>query len=79
MTSWSPATEASLRDLWKKDCTASQIARALGTTKDAVLGKAHRLGLSRMTPALARGAELRRARREADAAAFFEGLNRREM
>ena len=76
---WSPAAVVALRDLWGMSRSAAQIARALGTTKNAVLGKAHRLGLSRMTPALAHGAALRRARREADAEAFFEGLNREEM
>ena len=44
--SWNPEKEKKLRELWKKGHTASQIARLLGdTTRNAVIGKAHRLNL----------------------------------
>jgi len=44
--SWNPEKEEKLRELWKKGHTASQIARLLGdTTRNAVIGKAHRLNL----------------------------------
>ena len=44
--SWTSEKEAKLKDLWKKGHTASQIARMLGdTTRNAVIGKAHRLNL----------------------------------
>ena len=44
--SWTPEKEAKLKDLWKKGHTASQIANMLGdTTRNAVIGKAHRLNL----------------------------------
>ena len=44
--SWTPEREEKLRELWKKGHTASQIARLLGdTTRNAVIGKAHRLNL----------------------------------
>ena len=44
--SWTPEREKKLRELWKKGHTASQIARLLGdTTRNAVIGKAHRLNL----------------------------------
>jgi GcrA cell cycle regulator len=44
--SWTPEREEKLRDLWKKGHSASQIATMLGeTTRNAVIGKAHRLNL----------------------------------
>ena len=44
--SWTPEREAKLKDLWKKGHTASQIAEMIGgTTRNAVIGKAHRLNL----------------------------------
>ena len=44
--SWTPEKEKKLRELWKKGHSASQIARMLeDTTRNAVIGKAHRLNL----------------------------------
>ena len=44
--SWTPEREEKLRELWKKGHTASQIATLIGgTTRNAVIGKAHRLNL----------------------------------
>ena len=44
--SWTPEKEQKLKELWKKGHTASQIASMLGdTTRNAVIGKAHRLNL----------------------------------
>ena len=44
--SWTPERENKLRELWKKGHTASQIAVMIGgTTRNAVIGKAHRLNL----------------------------------
>ena len=44
--SWTPDRENKLKELWKKGYTASQIAALLGdTTRNAVIGKAHRLNL----------------------------------
>ena len=44
--SWTPEREEKLKDLWKKGHTASQIATLIGrTTRNAVIGKAHRLNL----------------------------------
>ena len=44
--SWTQDREEKLKALWKKGHTASQIAAILGdTTRNAVIGKAHRLNL----------------------------------
>ena len=44
--SWTPEKETKLRELWKKGHTVSEIANILGgTTRNAVIGKAHRLNL----------------------------------
>ena len=47
---WTPEREHKLKELWKKGHTASQIASMLGdTTRNAVIGKAHRLNLEART------------------------------
>jgi len=44
---WTPERENQLRELWTAGLSASRIAAELGgTTRNAVIGKAHRLGLS---------------------------------
>ena len=44
--SWTPDRENKLKELWKKGYTASQIAAQIsGTTRNSVIGKAHRLTL----------------------------------
>ena len=49
--SWTDEKVEKLRELWKKGHTASQIAEALGdTTRNAVIGKAHRLNLEARAP-----------------------------
>jgi len=48
---WSDATIELLRELWEKGRTASEIGDVLGVSRNAVIGKAHRLGLkSRPSP-----------------------------
>ena len=48
--SWTKEREEKLKELWKKGHTASQIAGMLGnTTRNAVIGKAHRLNLESRT------------------------------
>ena len=49
--SWDENKEKKLRELWSKGHTASQIAKILGdTTRNAVIGKAHRLNLEARAP-----------------------------
>lgn len=48
-TTWTEARIAKLRELWPIQ-SASQIGTALRVTKNAVIGKAHRLGLQRKEP-----------------------------
>ena len=49
--SWTLERERKLKDLWKKGHTASEIANLLGqTTRNAVIGKAHRLDLEARNP-----------------------------
>ena len=44
--SWTTERENKLKELWTKGYTASQIANLIGgTTRNAVIGKAHRLNL----------------------------------
>tara|TARA_B100000749_G_scaffold213157_1_gene168003 strand:+ start:134 stop:628 length:495 start_codon:yes stop_codon:yes gene_type:complete len=48
--SWTPEKEEKLKELWKKGHSGSQIANMLGnTTRNAVIGKAHRLKLEART------------------------------
>ena len=48
--SWTAEREEKLRELWKIGHSASQIASMLGnTTRNAVIGKAHRLNLEART------------------------------
>ena len=43
---WTETLQARLRELWEQGLTASQIAAELSVTRNAVIGKADRLGLS---------------------------------
>lgn len=42
---WTEESIETLKDLWAKGLSTSKIAEALGTTKNAVIGKSHRLEL----------------------------------
>ena len=49
--SWTEEKVAKLKELWSKGNSASQIAEALrDTTRNAVIGKAHRLNLEARAP-----------------------------
>ena len=69
--SWTDERIDQLKALWDKGLTASQIAEALGgVTRNAVIGKAHRLGLkSRPSPVKANDADKKAAPKKAAPAA----------
>ena len=63
--SWTDEKVEKLRELWKKGHTASQIAEVLGdTTRNAVIGKAHRLNLEARAPSKNSGAASSRDNRQ---------------
>jgi len=47
---WTPERTAALMALWNEDLSTSEIGRRLGITKNAVIGKVHRLGLPQRRP-----------------------------
>ncbi len=61
-SSWSAERITALRQLWLEGRSASEIAKSLGgVTRNAVIGKVHRLGLGgRMTPSSPRRARIPR-------------------
>ena len=69
--SWTDERIDQLKALWDKGLTASQIAEELGgVSRNAVIGKAHRLGLkSRPSPVKANDADKKAAPKKAAPAA----------
>lgn len=47
---WTPERTAALIALWNEELSTSEIGRRLGITKNAVIGKVHRLGLTQRRP-----------------------------
>jgi len=45
MTTWTPERIATVTRLWNEGLTTAEIGRAIGMSKNAVVGKAHRLQL----------------------------------
>ena len=74
--SWTDERVTLLRELWAKGLSASQIAVQLGgVTRNAVIGKAHRLGLeSRPSPIRGNGSGSRRRNRAIDRALEAKAL-----
>ena len=63
--SWTDEKVEKLKELWTKGHTASQIASALGdTTRNAVIGKAHRLNLEARAPSKHSGASVSRENKQ---------------
>lgn len=44
---WTPEQVETLRDMWLDEKSAGQIAKAIGRSRNSVLGKVNRLGLAR--------------------------------
>ena len=44
---WDDSNVSKLRELWDQGLPTAQIGKLLGFTKNAVVGKAHRIGLER--------------------------------
>jgi len=64
--SWTDEKVVKLKELWTKGHTASQIAEALGnTTRNAVIGKAHRLNLEARAPSKSSGVSVSRENKSA--------------
>ena len=62
--SWTDEKVEKLKNLWTKGRTASQIAEALGdTTRNAVIGKAHRLNLEARAPSKGSGTSISKENR----------------
>lgn len=57
MFEWDDRSLARLRQLWEEGLSAAKIGREIGTTKNAVVGKAHRLRLSASPSAVVRKTE----------------------
>ncbi|MEE8394301.1 MAG: GcrA family cell cycle regulator [Rhodospirillales bacterium] len=47
---WTPIRISALIALWDEGISTSEIGRRLGVTKNAVVGKVHRLGLTKRRP-----------------------------
>jgi len=52
---WDDATKANLRVLWAEGHSATEIGRRLGFSKNAIVGKAHRLGVAARESPIAKG------------------------
>ena len=60
--SWTDERVEKLKELWSDGMSASQIAKVLGgVTRNAVIGKVHRLGLSNRGPAVSGGDDAKQA------------------
>ena len=54
--SWNESNVARLKELWDQGLPTAQIGKLLGFTKNAVVGKAHRIGLERRSSPIRRTA-----------------------
>ena len=54
--SWNDENVSRLKDLWDQGLPTAQIGKLLGFTKNAVVGKAHRIGLERRPSPIRRAA-----------------------
>ncbi len=55
MTTWTPERVAEVTRLWNEGLTTAEIGKRIGVSKNAVVGKAHRLGLPPRPSPIKRG------------------------
>jgi len=60
MTTWTPERVEEVTRLWNEGLTTAEIGKRLGVSKNAVVGKAHRLELSARPSPIKRDAATRR-------------------
>ena len=78
---WNDENVARLKDLWDQGLPTAQIGKLLGFTKNAVVGKAHRIGLERRPSPIRRTAvkpDRKKARSPAVPKLKFENLSANE-
>ena len=63
MTTWTPERIAAVTRLWNEGLTTAEIGRAIGMSKNAVVGKAHRLQLPPRPSPIRHGKSVQRAAR----------------
>ena len=68
MTTWTPERVAAVTRLWNEGLTTAEIGRAIGMSKNAVVGKAHRLQLPPRPSPIRQGSSAPRAPRAAQRA-----------
>lgn len=66
--SWTDERLEKLKSLWKKGLSISQIGEELGVTRNAIAGKAHRIGLPKRQSPIAASSSPRKAPRKPAAA-----------
>tara|TARA_B100000401_G_C52748104_1_gene691819 strand:+ start:199 stop:684 length:486 start_codon:yes stop_codon:yes gene_type:complete len=79
--SWNDDNVARLKELWDQGLPTAQIGKLLGFTKNAVVGKAHRIGLERRPSPIRRTAvkpDRKKARSPVMPKLNFENLNNNE-
>jgi GcrA cell cycle regulator len=59
MTTWTPERVAAVTRLWNEGLTTAEIGRMIGVSKNAVVGKAHRLQLPARPSPIKRGKSVR--------------------
>ena len=69
MTTWTPERVAAVTRLWNEGLTTAEIGRAIGMSKNAVVGKAHRLQLPARPSPIRQGKSAPRAPRAPQRAA----------
>ena len=73
MTAWTPERVATVTRLWNEGLTTAEIGRAVGMSKNAVVGKAHRLQLPPRPSPIRRGKSMASTPRTTNGASRANG------